>query len=151
LVTLVKILDTLAPYYQISKSVYFQDPDFTSLDEEFLTGLGYTVLKDPEAMAKVTESTFLCSPFCPIDVLVECFLKASPAIYLGCEVDGIVEMHQSEIIAGLVRTYAEGTVKRAVPDLFGMAWLGTELRWRKSEDVGRTKFSRKLVRSGIDK
>ena len=82
LAVLIVMLQFLAEGHSIQE-VYFQDPAFTKVEKRFLQSLGYTVLEDPAAFAKMSASTFLFAPFVPYDVAFSAFSVSFPALYIG--------------------------------------------------------------------
>lgn len=67
--------------------MYFQDPDFGAVETEFLRQrLGYTVLSDPGAYAKMTPSTLLFAPCVSHWVRVGALEVALPALYVSVDV-----------------------------------------------------------------
>ena len=65
--------------------VYIQDPDLRPVEIDFLETLGYTVLKDPDAIKMMSSSTFLFAPGCPFDVTARALKTALPALYIGAD------------------------------------------------------------------
>jgi len=62
-----------------AKKIIAQDPGFNTLDEDFLETLGIEVVKDPEALSHIYETTFLY-PFVEYqNVAVEIFKRPTPA------------------------------------------------------------------------
>ena len=64
-------------------NVYFQDPDFQPVENQFLESLGYILLDDPEAFDLMSPSTFLFAPYCPEDVNYRALDFSFPALYIG--------------------------------------------------------------------
>jgi hypothetical protein len=65
----------------------FQDPQFTDLDKEFLTSLGYTVVDDPEAFSKITEHSLVYAIHCYADVYKSVSKGPRPAAMVGTDVE----------------------------------------------------------------
>ena len=87
--------------------VYLQDPTFNDLDTEFLGELGYTILKTPDALNKMTSTTFLFAPHLETVVVAEALECASPSVYIGNILeDWIIECVLCLI--RLVRTLSKG-------------------------------------------
>lgn len=63
--------------------VFIQDPTFNHLDESLLNSLGYTVLKTPSALGKMTAETFLFDPYLEWDVTAKAFAVAQPSFRIG--------------------------------------------------------------------
>ena len=126
------ILELLARTHPV-ENVYFQDPEFTDFEIRFLRGLGYTVLKDPEAFSLVGSTTFLFAPVVCSDVWVKALEHASPAFYIGNCVDltmtNIAEdclgYSAEEIEAALETLYRfkKETVAREIP-FCDKYWMG---------------------------
>jgi hypothetical protein len=68
-------------------SCIFQDPQFTDLDKEFLTSLGYTVVEDPLAFAKITEKSLVYAIHCYAQVYKSVAEGPRPALLIGTDVD----------------------------------------------------------------
>lgn len=80
------ILEVLAKKHPV-ENVYFQDPKFTDFEVQFLRGLGYRVIEDPQAFSLVDSTTFLFAPVVCYDVWLKALEHASPALYIGNCVD----------------------------------------------------------------
>ena len=65
----------------------FQDPQFTDLDKEFITSLGYTVVEDPAAFGQVAENTLVYAIHCYADVYKIVSEGPRPAIMVGTDVE----------------------------------------------------------------
>ena len=68
------------------QAIYFQEPEFNSLDKDFLKSRGYEVLDSPSALDFMTEETFLYTPFCPMNWLYACMHRALPSMALGRDI-----------------------------------------------------------------
>jgi hypothetical protein len=65
---------------------YAQDPAFTTLDKDFLALLNIQVL-DADLESKITDNSFVYSPFVDWFLLLPSFLKdKSPVLYIGNEI-----------------------------------------------------------------
>ncbi len=64
-----------------------QDPQFNDLDNAFLNTLGYTILKVPEALSKLTKDTFLFAPHLEYQHIASTLKIAQPAFYIGSELE----------------------------------------------------------------
>ena len=82
LAVLIVLLQVLRTKYDIP-TVYFQDPNFQPVENQFLESLGYTVLDDPKAFDLMSPSTFLFAPYCPEDVNYRALDSSFPALYIG--------------------------------------------------------------------
>ncbi|KAG7008462.1 hypothetical protein G7Y79_00005g016030 [Physcia stellaris] len=82
LAALVTILDILGEKHEI-KQVYVQDPVFNSLDEAFLSNLGYDIVSTPEGFANIDESTFLFAPHLEWPVYFTALQNVSPSLCIG--------------------------------------------------------------------
>ena len=81
LATVMPALIILELKYNI-EHVYFQEPSFNALDEEFLKSRGYEILHIPESDDRITEKTFLFTPL-GTGYLVEASLRSAyPALYI---------------------------------------------------------------------
>ena len=70
-----------------SSDVYFQDPAFEKVDEEFLSSKGFTVVPDPDAYNKMTSTTFLYAPYCPWMFVFNAFVVERPVLFMGLTYD----------------------------------------------------------------
>jgi hypothetical protein len=66
--------------------VVLQDPQFTELDKEFLGGLGYKVVQDPEAFKQVKEKTLVYAVHCYVDVYKSISEGPRPAGLIGTDI-----------------------------------------------------------------
>ena len=62
LIAFESFLEILALQHDIHPEIVFQEPLFTEEDVEFLTGLGYKVVDNPDGLDMITENTFLFAP-----------------------------------------------------------------------------------------
>jgi hypothetical protein len=67
--------------------IILQEPQFTTLDNEFLTTLGYDVVDDPEAFGKITESSLVYAIHCYAQVYKAVSEGKRPALLIGTDVD----------------------------------------------------------------
>ena len=65
----------------------FQDPQFTDLDKEFLTSLGYQVVDDPLAFGCITEKSLVYAIHCYSQVYKSVAEAPRPAMMIGTDVD----------------------------------------------------------------
>lgn len=65
----------------------FQDPQFTDLDRQFLTSLGYTVVHDPEAIGKITVNTLVYAIHCYADVYMAVSEGPHPSVMVITDVE----------------------------------------------------------------
>jgi hypothetical protein len=70
-----------------AKKIIAQDPEFTSLDEDFLETLGIEVVEHPEAFTHIYETTFLYSFVEYQHVAVEIFKRPTPAAMVMADVE----------------------------------------------------------------
>jgi hypothetical protein len=68
------------------KKVVAQDPQFTDLDKEFLTSLGYGVAEDPEAFKEIKEGTLVYAIHCYAKVYKAISEAPRPALLIGTDV-----------------------------------------------------------------
>jgi SRR1 len=66
--------------------VVLQDPQFTDLDGQFLSVLGYKVVQDPVAFMQVNEMTLVYAIHCYVDVYKTISAGPRPAILIGTDV-----------------------------------------------------------------
>ena len=64
-----------------------QDPQFTKLDDEFLTSLGYTVVQDPQAFKATGEKTLVYAVHCYADIYKKISEGPRPAMLVGTDVE----------------------------------------------------------------
>ena len=82
------ILDTeLLRAKHTVRNTWFQDLVFSPTDEIFLESLGFTVVKFPSAMEKITPNTFVFAPRVPYYLTVGVFTACHPALYIGNRLD----------------------------------------------------------------
>ena len=79
------LLDLLARHQKTfdAGKVYFQDPSFLDVDEEFLRSKGFSIMRVPQAENMMTSSTFLYAPILPSNLLFDAFTVDYPAVYVG--------------------------------------------------------------------
>ena len=70
----------------IENNIYFQDPEFNTLDKEFLKSKGYKVLHHPEADNYMKENLVIYSPGTPQLILWSLFSIAIPAVYISFKI-----------------------------------------------------------------
>jgi len=70
----------------LSVPCVLQDPQFTALDKEFLTSLGYEVLSDPDAFARIMEGTLVYAIHCYADVYRTVNEGVKPRVLVGTDV-----------------------------------------------------------------
>ncbi|KAL9064866.1 MAG: hypothetical protein Q9161_008608 [Pseudevernia consocians] len=129
-------------------AVYLQDPDFSPVERAFLQdGLGYTVLSDPDAYAKMTPTTFLFAPCVPHWVRVRALEVALPGLYVSVDVEMDLERMGSGYKCPLTKASVQDTFGRLrdvtrvrrLPDGEGDDWEEwvdvTSMRWMR----GRTR------------
>ena len=62
--------------------IYFQEPRFNALDEEFLESRGYEIMHTPESDDRMSETTFLFTPGAQGNVIESSLLSAYPVLYI---------------------------------------------------------------------
>ena len=67
--------------------VVLQDPQFTELDKEFLGGMGYKVVDDPDAFRKITEASLVYAIHCYVDVYKAISEGPKPALLIGTDIE----------------------------------------------------------------
>ena len=98
LVVFEESVELLRKHHSISH-IYFQEPEFSSLDRTFLESRGYTILHSPASNKVLTEETYLFMPYNPFTVVIPTLKKCYPQLLLGNSFDfwinkpGIPEMH----------------------------------------------------------
>ncbi|KAK0101324.1 hypothetical protein ONS95_006501 [Cadophora gregata] len=78
------------------RQIIFQDPQFTRLDKELLTTLGYKILEDPEAFAEVVEGSLVYAIHCYAPVYKAVAQRPRPAVLIGTNVGNFVRFDASE-------------------------------------------------------
>jgi len=61
------------------------------LDKTFLDSLGYEVLSDPEAFAKVDDNTFVFAPHLEVAHITAALENSTPAVYIGNDINEYVD------------------------------------------------------------
>ncbi len=67
--------------------VVLQDPQFTELDREFLGGIGYKVVDDPDAFRNITEDSLVYAIHCYVDVYKAISEGPKPALLIGTDIE----------------------------------------------------------------
>lgn len=67
--------------------VVLQDPQFTELDKEFLGGMGYKVVDDPDAFRRITEDSLVYAIHCYVDVYKAISEGPKPALLIGTDIE----------------------------------------------------------------
>ena len=70
----------------IENNIYFQEPEFNTLDEEFLKSKGYKVLHHPEADDYMNENLMIYSLGTSELILWSLFSVAIPAVYISFKI-----------------------------------------------------------------
>ncbi|KAL8732839.1 MAG: hypothetical protein Q9166_002440 [cf. Caloplaca sp. 2 TL-2023] len=127
--------------------VYIQDPIFNTLDHQFLSSLGYTILIHPSAFAEVTSSTFLFAPHLEIEIYAQALEGAGqPVLCLGTDLQECVDRlsaskgskedeeerrAQNRIFQG----YLDATVSKRLPEFERDNWMYfTSVYWMKPSE-----------------
>ncbi len=71
----------------------FQDPQFTGLDKDFLTSLGYTVVEDPLAFGHVTENSLVYAIHCYAEVYKSIAEGPRPALMIGTDAENFAKFN----------------------------------------------------------
>ncbi|KAI4193887.1 MAG: hypothetical protein LQ346_003803 [Caloplaca aetnensis] len=88
-------LETLRRKFGIEK-VLIQDPAMDQLDEEFVRGRGYTILKHPEAQNAIDETTFLFCPCVPWVTIWEFLVVGRPCLFYGPRQEDLEKMMEMQ-------------------------------------------------------
>ncbi|PMD14308.1 hypothetical protein NA56DRAFT_711127 [Hyaloscypha hepaticicola] len=67
--------------------VVLQDPQFTELDKEFLGGMGYRVVDDPDAFRSITEDSLVYAIHCYVNVYKAISEGPKPALLIGTDIE----------------------------------------------------------------
>jgi hypothetical protein len=67
--------------------VVLQDPQFTDLDKEFLGGMGYKVVDDPDAFRSITGDSLVYAIHCYVDVYKAISGGPKPALLIGTDIE----------------------------------------------------------------
>lgn len=82
------------------KHIYFQDPTFSALDEEFLESQGYEILHSPESNDYIDNYTFLFTPGAEPNVEEASLAVAFPALYITNDITSHSAWHMPFIRPG---------------------------------------------------
>ena len=80
------------------KDVFFQEPRFNSLDKELLLSMGFVVLESPDAMERMTSTTFLFTPHLEFFIIQNALEKAHPSLYCGNDLEHHVQWSVSNTL-----------------------------------------------------
>ncbi|KAH7395941.1 hypothetical protein BKA64DRAFT_73404 [Cadophora sp. MPI-SDFR-AT-0126] len=78
------------------RQIVFQDPQFTRMDKEFLTTLGYKIVEDPDAFAEVGEGSLVYAIHCYAQVYKSVAERPRPAVLIGTDVGNFARFDASE-------------------------------------------------------
>ncbi|KAN0089012.1 hypothetical protein V8E51_019272 [Hyaloscypha variabilis] len=101
--TLISILGTEG----MELEVVLQDPQFTELDKEFLGGLGYKVVQDPEGFKEVKEGTLVYAIHCYVDVYRAISEGPRPSLLIGTDVGNFARFESFEENEGVAKALEE--------------------------------------------
>ena len=120
LVFLEEWIKQLRTRFEIPDSkIYFQDPMFNSVDREFLTSLGYTVISSPASSSILNNETFLFAPLLEEIPLYMSLKTSFPGIYMG---DSLTDNHSWSMVSNadfqrFVKTFVDGCKKSPQIDM----------------------------------
>lgn len=66
-----------------------QEPAFTPLDRQFITGLGFEVVEDPAAFGHITDGTLVYAIHCYSDIFENVSKGPQPAAMVGNTGDAV--------------------------------------------------------------
>ena len=153
LVTLMWMLDALAPHHAIC-DVVFQDPAFNDSDKAYLESRGHTVVETPKAFEIIGPQTFLFAPHLERGVYAEALGNALPGLSVGSEVKLFIDqlvvrptLSQNDAQAGgwtrklkVFERFQEAMVSVPMPEHDRDTWCNsTTIYWLK--DGSRSKPS----------
>lgn len=81
-----------------------QDPQFTDLDKEFLTSLGYTVVEDPEAFKSIEEGSMVYAIHCYARVYKAVSEVPRPVLLIGTDVGNFGRFDTSDAIEDIAKS-----------------------------------------------
>lgn len=144
LVFFTRLSELLSEKHQFSE-IFFQDPQFTTVEMAFLQSRGYIVVQDPEAYAKLSSTTLIFAPRFDKDRIAGCFGIAQPAVFIGLDIKEIIEFverqgQQTGFNRPLNQTlehmleqsiqFCSSTSKIRLPPLDNQSWVySTHVHW----------------------
>ncbi|KAG0650536.1 hypothetical protein D0Z07_3035 [Hyphodiscus hymeniophilus] len=81
----------------------FQDPQFTDLDKEFLSSLGYSVVEDPLAFGHITEKSLVYAIHCYAQVYKSVAEGPRPAVVIGTDVENFGKFNLNETTENIAK------------------------------------------------
>jgi hypothetical protein len=140
---------------------YAQDPAFTPLDIDFLSLLNIQVL-DSNLESKVTNESFVYSPFVDWFLLLPSFLKdKSPGLYVGNEIldnyspyaQTTEKQEKLEECNEIGRSWLQGrgTVKLDEFEMHANALNGMVVYWKETEKEGAQAQSPEKIGEQVDR
>ena len=76
-------VEIIADHQGARPPTFIQDPEFNSLDYQFLMSRGHSIIHPPATQAVITESSLLYTPSAPYEVFLTELSRVFPALYLG--------------------------------------------------------------------
>ena len=132
--------DSIATKFDIEE-VYMQDPVFNRMDEEFLRGLGHTILSTPDGFSKLTSTTFLFAPHLEWPNYIQALQIATPSLCIGNCVKEYLDQFQPSPeskdlkISETLQAFADKTSSLEMPAFDRALWCSsTSVYWRKERD-----------------
>ncbi|KAI4242780.1 MAG: hypothetical protein L6R40_003844 [Gallowayella cf. fulva] len=130
-----------------SIEVYMQDPIFNTLDNQFLSSLGYTILTHPSAFSKITSSTFLLAPHLELEMYARALAgPEQPALCVGTDLMECMDRlsmgrgrHEDDEDWGaqerIFQQFWNTTLSKRLPEYEKDDWMYfTNIYWRKPLD-----------------
>ena len=137
LAALVTILEFFNEKHKIS-TVYVQDPVFNLLDEEFLCSLGYIVVPDPVAFAKIDKATFLFAPHLEWPVYNTALQNAYPSVCIGNDIQEYLDSPlraESMEARSIFQAFVDRYQPIDMPHFDRSSWCeSTKIYWRRPMD-----------------
>lgn len=136
LAALVAILRLLSKTHSI-QNVVFQDPAFNSVDEAFLTKLGYSVVPTPIGLDSIDDDTFCFAPHLENEIFAMALRKVHPALCVGnSELLKDKPLQSSATVSKdmveVFRRFLEATDSKDMPEYDQDSWCQfTSIYWRR--------------------
>ncbi|KAL3422684.1 sensitivity to red light reduced-srr1 [Phlyctema vagabunda] len=116
-----------------SGTCYFQDPQFTPLDKEYLESQGYKVVDDPMAFDHITETTIVYAIHCYAEVYERVSKSSRPALLVSTDVKNFDGHAPSNATVAALETLVEGCEELDFPQL-RHDFSDTKLYWRSDKE-----------------
>lgn len=96
--------------------VFVQDPQYLELDEEFISSLGWTTVRDPKAFRLIGESSLVFAIHCYWEIYHAIIKASKPSVLIGTKMDNFEKFdttsseelsNKMEIIKRMVEDYQE--------------------------------------------